>query len=197
MDNSSATTPGTVHAGIIGKLASFGRKKDGIVSIESAILFPFMILLLLGMIDLTHAVSIKRKLAVAASAVVDLTTQESASLDKSDLNDFILAADAILKPIAASGINVQVTNFRRDGTNVVERWSHSRGGCSGTPPNLGNAELANLTGEDGDENDIVVATVCLTFQPLVGYIAGGSSWDVAESYAQRPRNGLTLECNDC
>ncbi|WP_337659815.1 TadE/TadG family type IV pilus assembly protein [Anderseniella sp. Alg231-50] len=196
MDNPPVTKPDPVHAGVICKLASFGRKKDGVVSIESAFLFPFMILLLLGMVDLTHAVSIKRKLAVAASAVVDLTTQESVSLDKSDLDDFILAADAILKPIVASNINVEVTNFERDGSNVVERWSHSRGGC-GNPPNMTNAALTNLTGEQGDENDIVVATVCLTFQPLVGYIAGGTAWSVAESYAQRPRNGPTLKCNDC
>ena len=38
------------------KLFSFGRKKDGVVSIEAALLFPVMILLLLGMIDIefTH-----------------------------------------------------------------------------------------------------------------------------------------------
>jgi Flp pilus assembly protein TadG len=35
------------------KLFSFGRKKDGVVSIEAALLFPVMILLLLGMIDIT------------------------------------------------------------------------------------------------------------------------------------------------
>ena len=193
MDNSSATTPNTVHAGIICKLASFGRKKDGIVSIESAILFPFMILLLLGMIDLTHAVSIKRKLHVAASAVVDLTTQESVSLDKSDLDGFILAADAVLKPVAASSINVEVINYRRDGSNVNQEWSHSRGGCPGSA-GITNAELKNLTEE---ENDIVVARVCVTFQPLIGYIAGGSAWNVEKSYAQRPRNGPTIECDDC
>ncbi len=194
MDNLSLTRPDTVHTGIIGKLASFGRKKDGVVSIESAILFPFMILLLLGMIDLTHAVSIKRKIAVAASAVADLTTQETATVTSGELDDFILAADAILKPIASGDIKVQLINYRRDGSNVNQEWSHSRGGCGGAPASMTGSTLSNLTQED---NDILVATVCLNFQPLIGYIAGGSSWEVEETVAQRPRNGLTLDCTNC
>ena len=37
----------------------------------------------------------------------------------------------------------------------------------------------------------------LTFQPLVGYIVGSGAWEVEESVAQRPRNGLTLDCSNC
>ncbi len=194
MDNSSVTRFDTVRKSIAGKLAGFGRKKDGVVSIEAALLFPMMILLLLGTIDVTHAISLKRKVAVAASAVVDLTTQESATVTPGELDEFIRAADAIMRPFAAADIKVDVVAFERDGNSVNERWSHSRGGCGGAPPSLSGATLAKLTQE---ENDIVVARVCLAFQPLVGYIVGSGSWQVEESVAQRPRNGLTLECNDC
>jgi Flp pilus assembly protein TadG len=194
MDNSSVTISNKVHAGVIGKLASLGRKKDGVVSIEAAMLFPFMILLLLGMIDVTHVISLKRKVAVAASAVVDLTTQESANVTAGELDDFILAADAILKPFSATDTKVDVINFRRSGSNVTQEWSHSRGGCGGAPPSLTGAILDKLTQE---ENDIIVARVCLTVQPLVGYILGGGAWEVEESVAQRPRNGLTLDCSNC
>lgn len=194
MGNSSATRSKQIHAGIIGKLASFGHKKDGVVSIEAAMLFPFMILLLLGMIDITHMISLKRKVSVAASAVVDLTTQESANVTAGELDDFILAADAILKPYSAADTKVDLINFRRSGGNVTQEWSHSRGSCGGAPPSLTGAVLDKLTLED---NDIIVARVCLTFQPLVGYIAGSGAWMVEESVAQRPRNGLTLDCSNC
>ena len=175
-------------------MAGFGRKNDGVVSIESALLFPFMILLLLGMIDVTHAFSIKRKIAVAASAVVDLATQESATVTAGELDDFILAADAILKPFAPADIKVELINYRRDGSNVNREWAHSRGGCGGAPPSMTGSTLNKLTQED---NDIVVARVCLSFQPLVGYITGTGAWNVEETVAQRPRNGLTLDCTNC
>jgi Flp pilus assembly protein TadG len=194
MDNSSVTRSNTAHAGTIGKLASFGRKKDGVVSIEAALLFPVMILLLLGTIDVTHVISLKRKVAVAASAVVDLTTQESTNVTAGELDDFIRAADAIMKPFSSADTKVDLINFRRNGSNVTQEWSHSRGGCGGAPPSLTGATLTKLTQED---NDIIVARVCLTFQPLVGYIIGSGSWEVEESVAQRPRNGLTLDCSNC
>ncbi|MEM9472586.1 MAG: TadE/TadG family type IV pilus assembly protein [Pseudomonadota bacterium] len=194
MDNSSVTRSNTVYSRIAGRLARFGRKKDGVVSIEAALLFPMMIILLLGTIDVTHAISLKRKVAVAASAVVDLTTQESNSVQVDALNEYIRAADAIMKPFKASDIKVDLVAFERDGNSVKQRWSHSRGSCGGAPPSLSGDTLEKLTQED---NDIVVARVCLNFQPLVGYIVGSGSWEVEESVAQRPRNGLTLECNGC
>ena len=194
MDNSSVTRTTTVCRRIAGQLARLGRKKDGVVSIEAALLFPMMIILLLGTIDVTHAISLKRKVAVAASAVVDLTTQESNTVQVDALDEYIRAADAIMKPFDASDIKVDLVAFERDGNSVKQRWSHSRGGCGGAPPSLSGATLEKLTQED---NDIVVARVCLNFQPLVGYIIGSGSWEVEESVAQRPRNGLTLECTGC
>ena len=194
MDNSSITKFPTVHTGVIGKFTSFGRKKDGVVSIEAALLFPMMILLLLGTIDVTHAFSLKRKVAVAASAVADLTTQESANVTTGELDQFILAADAIMKPFSSADTNVDLINFRRNGNNVTQEWSHSRGSCGGAPPSLTGATLDKLTQED---NDIIVARVCLSFQPLVGYLVGSEAWEVEESVAQRPRNGLTLDCGNC
>lgn len=194
MDNSPVTRSPAVDAGTAGKLASFGRSKDGVVSIEAALLFPMMILLLLGTIDVTHAISLKRKIAVAASAVVDLTTQESTTVTAGELDDFIRAADAIMYPFSSTDTKVDLINFRRDGSNVNQEWSHSRGGCGGAPPSLTGATLTTLTQED---NDIIVARVCLTFQPLVGYLVGSGSWEIEESVAQRPRNGLTLDCGNC
>ena len=194
MNNSSETRSPSIRATTIGKLASFGRKKDGVVSIEAALLFPMMIILLLGTIDVTHAISLKRKVAVAASAVVDLTTQESANVTSGELDQFILAADAIMKPCSSADTKVDLVNFRRSGNSVTQEWSHSRGGCGGAPPSLTGDTLNKLTQED---NDIIVARVCLSFQPLVGYIVGSGSWEVEESVAQRPRNGLTLDCSNC
>ncbi len=194
MYNPAADKPVSAQTGLIGKLASFGRRKDGVVSIEAALLFPVMILLLFGMIDITYGISIKRKVTVAASAVVDLTTQETGSVSTADLDQFILAADAILKPFTATDTKVELINFRRDGTNVTQKWTHSRGGCGGAPPSMTGTTLDKLTQE---ENDIVVARVCLSFQPLLGYVTGINAWNVEETVAQRPRNGLTLDCSNC
>ena len=120
MNNSSAKITMQPSGGFAGKLASFQREKNGVVSIEAALIFPFMILLLLGAIDASYYLTLKRKVTVAASAVVDLTTQETASVSKSVLNNYIEAADAILKPFTSTETKVQIVNYRRrDRKSVV------------------------------------------------------------------------------
>ncbi len=193
MTETNTAGTGKVHNGWLIGIARFGRKSDGVVSIEAALLFPFMIVLALGMIDATAVISVKRKITVAASAVADLTTQESISVTTANLDQFILAADAILKPLPASGINVELTNYKRDGSNVSQRWKHTRGGCAGSGSGPNGSDLDKLT-EQG--NDIVAARVCTSFQPIIGYVIGTGAITLEETVSQRPREGLTLWCNN-
>ena len=176
------------------KLFSFGRKKDGVVSIEAALLFPVMVLLLLGMIDITMLLSAKRKVTVATSAVVDLTTQVTATTNKAQMNGFIDAVDSILKPFTSNDIDIELYNYRPNGNNVSLVWSHKRGSCGGMPSSMGASELKKLTEE---ENDILVGRVCVNFTPVVGYVLGTSPFKVDDAVAQRPRQGKTLNCADC
>lgn len=176
------------------KLFRFGRKKDGVVSIEAALLFPFMLLLLLGMIDVAALLSIKRKVTVASSAIVDLTTQVTATVNKTELGGFMDAVDSILQPYNSSQVEIELYNYRPNGSNVEEAWNHKRGTCGGVPASLSTAELKKLT-EEG--NDILVGRVCVNFTPIVGYVLGTSAFKVDDTVAQRPRQGKTLDCTNC
>lgn len=176
------------------KMLKFARKKDGVVSIEAALLFPVMILLLLGMIDITMLLSAQRKATVATSAVVDLATQVSTNVTTNQLDGFMDAVDSILQPYASNEIEIELFNYRPSGSNVNLEWSHARGSCGGTPSNFGTTELKNLTEED---NDILVGRVCVNFTPIVGYVLGTGSFQVDDAVAQRPRQGKTLNCTNC
>jgi Flp pilus assembly protein TadG len=176
------------------KLFSFGRRKDGVVSIEAALLFPVMILLLLGMIDIAQLLSAQRKATTATSAIVDLTTQVSNFTNKTQMNQFIDAVDSILQPYSTSDIKIELFNYRPNGNNVNLDWSHARGSCGGPPSNMTTAELKKLTEE---ENDILVGRVCLNFRPIVGYVLGAGPMQIEDVVAQRPRQGKTLGCTDC
>lgn len=194
MQNQQTMSFETRKRGLIMKIASFGRKKDGVVSIEAALLFPFMILLLLGMIDISSIISMKRKVTVAASAVVDLTTQQSATVTKAELDQYIQAADAILTPFPSTSTKVELTNYRKNGSNVNPQWSHSRGSCGAGGPTISAENLEKMTEED---NDVLVGRVCLQYKPIAGYLFGDAEWTISEAVAQRPRQGLVLDCSNC
>lgn len=176
------------------KLLGLAHRKDGVVSIEAALLFPVMILLLLGMIDITMLLSAQRKVTVATSAVVDLSTQSTATVTSTELDQLFAAVDSILKPYTSQKIKIELYNYQRNGNNVTLRWQHQRGSCGGMPSSITNEDLKKLTAED---NDIMVGRVCVNFTPVVGYVLGTGSFLVDDAVAQRPRQGKTLACSDC
>lgn len=164
------------------------------VSIEAALIFPFMILALLGMIDITMLLSAQRKVTVATSSIVDLATQPTLSVTKTELNEYISAVDSILKPYASQDIEVELSNYRPNGGNVTLQWQHSRGACGDMPSSITSEEIQKLTEEI---NDVLVGHVCVTFRPIVGYILGTGSFKLDHAVAHRPRQGKMLNCTDC
>jgi hypothetical protein len=138
--------------------------------------------------------SAKRKVTVASSAIVDLTTQVSTNVNTGELSGFMDAVDSILQPYSSTDIKIEMFNFRPDGSNVTEVWNHKRGSCGGVPSNMNTTELKKLTQEG---NDILVGRVCVNFQPVVGYVLGTSPFLVDDTVAQRPRQGKTLDCTNC
>ncbi len=179
---------------LVRRLLGLQRNKDGVVSIEAALLFPVMILLLLGMIDITMLLSVQRKATVATSAIVDLVTQQSTAVSKNQIDQFIAAVDTILQPYTSQDVKIELFNYRPSGSNVNLNWQHARGSCGGMPSNMTTAELKKLTAE---ENDILVGRVCVSFTPIVGYVLGKTAISVDDAVAQRPRQGKTLNCTDC
>ena len=104
---------------LVRRLFSLQQNKDGVVSIEAALLFPVMILLLLGMIDITMLLSVQRKATVATSSIVDLVTQQSTAVSKAQIDQFIAAVDTILQPYTSQDIKIELFNYRPSGSNVV------------------------------------------------------------------------------
>ena len=118
---------------LVRRLVGLQRNKDGVVSIEAALLFPVMILLLLGMIDITMLLSVQRKATVATSSIVDLVTQQSTAVSKTQIDQFIAAVDTILQPYTSQDIKIELFNYRPSGSNVKLNWQHARGSCGGMP----------------------------------------------------------------
>ena len=174
--------------------SNFGKNRDGVVSIESALIFPFMILALLGMIDISMLLSAQRKVSAATSTIVDLSTQPTLTVNKTELNEYFSAVDSIMQPYNSQDIEVELFNYRPNGGSVTLQWQHARGTCGGMPANISAEELQKLTEE---VNDVLVGRVCVTFTPIVGYVLGTGSFKVDHAVAQRPRQGKTLNCTDC
>jgi len=189
----------TASALVHWKLEGFRNNTKGVAAIEFAFLAPLMLLMYVGTIEVSSAVSANRKLSRSASAVGALITQiETNCMQKSTIDDIVKIADNIMKPHDA-GIKILITGVlvNADGTNDVE-WSEAYGGA--VKPALGSTYTlpTQIASNDGF---VVAAKVTKSYTPAFGWANfsngsvsfTGSAINMEEELFLRPRVGNRLD----
>jgi Flp pilus assembly protein TadG len=160
-------------------LARFARDRRAVSAVEFALSLPFLLVLYVGGIDLSQAVSADRKVTLLARTVSDLVSQSSA-LSSSDVTGIFSIASAVLYPLAldtGSTPNLtikvsQVWTKPLSGTSSVTKvdWSIAQNATAYNKndtvtipdPELNTASDGTVTG-----TATVVATVSYVYTPPV------------------------------
>jgi Flp pilus assembly protein TadG len=175
-----------------GLLNSFRLSTSGVAAIEMAFVFPFMVILYLGLVDVTNLISTNRRVTLAASTTADLVTQASTTITGNTVKSFFKAIAPIMEPYSAQQTKVEVFAYRKNGSNVQMIWKQNNGGtCGGPPSTAGMSQL--MTGN----NDLVTARVCVSYKPLFSYVLGTQPFQTMHELTLRPRESLTLDCTGC
>lgn len=105
--------------------SEFRRNSHGVAAVEFALVLPFLLLLLLGVAELTSALNQSRKVSQSARTVGDLVAQAE-SLTEENVTDILEAADQIMVPYTDVPLTVVVSSvsFDDDGNPEVD-WSRS------------------------------------------------------------------------
>lgn len=182
------------------KVESFKKEAEGVAAIEFAFLAPLMLLMYIGTIEVSSAVSANRKLSRSASAIGDLVTQVDECVDNTTMADIVKIADNIMKPydnpfqILVVGIDIAA-----DGTNQVA-WSTPHNGAAAPP--LG-SQYTLPTQIANNEGFIVAAKLTMAYTPTFGW-ANFSNNDISftnsainmeEELYLRPRIGGSITGN--
>ena len=111
------------------RASRFRGDERGVMAVELALLAPFVIFVLFGMIELTDAISAKRRVSFAASIVGDLTTSridDWVTMDETE--DLLALAGKVLEPygIADTTVRLPAVTFDDANDEVVTVWSRQR-----------------------------------------------------------------------
>ncbi|MGX7707439.1 TadE/TadG family type IV pilus assembly protein [Methylobacterium sp. Gmos1] len=89
----------------------FLRDRRGAATLEFALLLPVMLLLLVGMSELSRAFDNWRKLTLLARTVADLVSQGDSQnpFGASAMTDILAIAPRVLRPFDASGVQIAVS----------------------------------------------------------------------------------------
>ena len=177
------------------KAVRFRDDLRGVAAIELAFIFPVMLILYFGLVDVTNLLSANRRVTLTSSTIADLSTQASGTVTDADLQGFFNAAAPIMDPFDSANMGLELFSYELDNDgNPALLWEKRNGGTScGATPNATTDMIALMQAGTG----LVLARVCYTWQPLSGYVIGSAPITVEDEMVLRPRQSSTIECSDC
>ena len=161
---------------------SFHRDERGITAVEFAIVFPIMLTLYWGAVDISQVLTADRKVTSVASTTADLVAQAE-TLDTAALTDIYAAATAILSPLPSTDLSIVVTSIAidEDGDPEVD-WSNAHNGSERTST----AGLDIPAGMIVEGGSIVVAEVTYLYDSVATRFVS-QNFSLEDAFYLRPR----------
>lgn len=148
--------------------APFSRDQRGVSAVEFALVAPIMIGLYFGCVEISDAVSVDRKVSLAAAALANLSSQVT-TLSATDMNNIFDASGAIVAPYDVNKMKMTITCINIDANkNATVKWSATRNGAvkSGNVVLPAALQIAS--------SQIILAEASYDYKPTIGYTITGT-----------------------
>lgn len=190
----------------MGRNGAHPRRRDaavsGVAAIEFALVFPMLMLLFFGMVNLTHYIVEIRKISLGAKLMTDLVTRSTDTITASTIDDYFKAVKLSFWPMptatADASIGIDVYGYRWTAPTATINWKRfSKSTASCTPPVIGAGSSIETA---LSESDIVISVVCADYTaPAANYPGFGFLKDIKieRMFLQRPRETTSLNCTGC
>jgi Flp pilus assembly protein TadG len=173
---------------------TISEDKAGFAAVEFAMVVPIMIVLFLGSVEFSLALSYDRRVTAISSATADLVAQEE-EVDSAYLDDIMKVADSLLPPDAdMSKLEIKLISVVADAdSNVTVNWSYNQ---SGGEPYAQDSSYDDLPADLIEPlTSVVVSEVSYTYNPPVGHFITGNI-ELSERFFLRPRKSLQVTKTD-
>lgn len=173
----------------------FKRDDSGVAAIEMAFIFPVMVIMLVGLVDVTDGMSANRKVTITANTLGDLISQEPGTTTKLNLDGIFAGAIETMVPYDGTAVGLEVFTFRKIGENAPKiEWQYRKGTNCGAPPSV-SADMTDLMTQG---NDLIISRTCYNFSYILGNLfSGNTSFKMTDEMTLRPRKSLQLDCTNC
>ena len=178
----------------------FSKEVRGVAAVEFAFIAPLMLLMYVGTIEISGAISANRKLSRVASTLGDLVTQVDSCISDSDMTQIMKFADDIMYPYTQN-VAVVITGIQID-SNGIAKVAWSKANQYGTAKAKDSIYTVPAQIRIAD-NFLVAANVQMTYMPIYGWmhyegpasvsVDKNSGLDMNEELFLRPRIGASIE----
>lgn len=162
--------------------------KRGVAAVEFALIAPIMILLYMGIVEVTLAMMANRRAGHTAAVVGDLVAQ-SGQMNTAQMNDIFEVGDALMKPFPSTGLKMRITSVKANAQGAPKVvWSRGSGmtGLSGGADATGVPSNLLAAGES-----VVMAEVTYTWtSPLGQTLTDAMAFN--QKFFLRPRKAVEV-----
>jgi Flp pilus assembly protein TadG len=153
-------------------LRRFGRQEAGMAAVEFSLILPILVMLWIGGVEVTQALSVDRRLNNLAASIGDLTAR-SKTLTYSDVDKIFAISPGAMFPYSTTGLQMRVSAVNIDGSqNAKVQWSRASGiSAYGSQASVTSVVPSTLRVAN---TQIIMAEVYSTYTPAVGYVITGA-----------------------
>lgn len=102
------------------------RNEDGVASVEFVLILPLLMLMYVGIAEVTQAFLADKRVTHVAAAVGDLVAQSN-SLTAAQMDDIYDIGADLIRPLPQADLAIRVTNVRIDANGVPQvQWTSGR-----------------------------------------------------------------------
>jgi Flp pilus assembly protein TadG len=185
--------------------------RSGLAAVEFAFVFPIMVVMYFGVVELSSAISVDRKATQVARTLSDLTSQMTSVVD-ADIISFGEAAKAIMTPYSPTPLISSVTEVYVDKISGVARVQWSKGLSISTtgvvtiaaaaPHNPGDVVVLPPGLVVAKGTFVIWGEVSYRYVPAIGYVMAKTGIPFSDTAYTRPRQVLcvlypTAGLSDC
>lgn len=117
------------HNKITNSLFRLIRSKEGVGAVEFALIVPFLLIMYVGALEISVAMSVDKKIAKATAIATDIITQTTAT-NQASLTEMLGVAQSVMAPFDADALNMQIVGIRVDAAGdptVAWSWDEENG----------------------------------------------------------------------
>lgn len=94
-------------------LKKWVKEENGLAAVEAALIFPIMLVLMLGVVDLGNAILANQKAVRASQVVADLIARNN-TVTQAEVNEAIEAGRLAFEPLNSTSYGVDIVSIRFD-----------------------------------------------------------------------------------
>jgi Flp pilus assembly protein TadG len=168
--------------------------RRGVSAVEFALIAPVMIMLYLGLAEMTMALMADRRAGHVASAVGDLVSQV-ATTTTGDIADTFAVGEAVMAPFPSGVLTIRVTSVKAGADGVPKViWSQVHG--TTLPVLAPNTTVTLPNGLVAAGESVIMAETRYSYtSPVTQSLPQGMVF--SDTYYLRPRRSDEVICSDC